>query len=236
MSGARLLSLSLLLLAACPAASTTSAAGTVRIHVRPRGSIEKVVLWDAGKGFEAEQKAGETVTFEAPRDRLDAPRLTVVSTDGAETVSAQLTIAPLASDLDVGTLGVWPASVAFQREGERLRFSWPPLAVEGAPESVHYSLLFIYRNAAGQEAEGSLIARSGCEAIQTLSDLSDIFPDRDPAAKTMELRIRAHAGGVQSLGTIWAGKKQTWTVPEDLPAPNPGGSGGRVASPTREAR
>lgn len=202
------------LLAACPRDAPTSR--TVRIHVTPLGAAEKVVLWDLEKGFEREEKPAPSVTFEVPAETLHAAHVTVAAADGSETTSARLEVSAVTTAVEAGTLRVWSARVGFQREGDRLRFSWPKLSCEEAPERLHYSLLFSYRGANGQDLEGTLVSKGSLEAIQTVSELSEIFPDRDPAAKTMTIRIRAYPADERE-GRVWAGPKQEWPVPDDLP-------------------
>jgi hypothetical protein len=207
-----------LLVTACPGEKGTST--TVRFRVEPVGGAT-VTLWDSGKGFHEQVKAADVVELEAPRDKLHEPRVTVESADGAETMSPKLSVSPITTTVSVGKLRIWPAKVGVQRDGSRFRFSWPALEGPDVPEDLRYSLLFVYKNAAGDPLEGSLIDKEKrCEAVPTLAILSEIFPDRDPAVKTMTLRIRAYAGsGPES--TLWAGPKQEWAVPEDLPIPPP---------------
>ncbi len=202
------------LLGACP--GTTSASPTVRVRVTPIGPVEKVVLWDVERDFTLEQKPGEHVVFEAPLERLQAPRVTVVATDGSETVSGKLAISAVTSEIDLGPLRVWSAGVDFKRDGNKLRFAWPPLSMPEAPPVVRYSLLFVYGGSKGQEMEACLVSRGSIEAIQTLSELSELFPERDPAVKTMTLRIRAYSND-QKEGPLWAGPKIEWPIPADLP-------------------
>lgn len=221
MSGARILLLVTigLLVTACPGEKGTST--KVRFQVAPVGA-KTVTLWDAEKAFELRVDARESVVLEAERDRLREPRVTVEAADGSETTSAKLAIAAVTTVVDVGKLRIWPAKVGVQRDGPRLRFSWPAITGADVPDPLRYSLLFVYKNAQGHDAEGTLITKGELEAIQTLSELSEIFPERDPAVKTMTLRIRAYSGASVAEGSIWAGPKQDWAVPEDLPLPQPG--------------
>jgi hypothetical protein len=204
----------LALLGACPGTGSTSS--VFRVQVTPIGPVDKVVFWDPERGFELEQKPGEHVVFDAPLERLQAPRVTVVAKDGSETVSGKIAVSAVTSLVDVGVLRVWSAGVDFKRDGDKLRFSWPPLSVPEAPPVVRYSLLFVYKGTAGQDMEACLVSKGGLEAIQTLGELSEVFPERDPAVKTMTLRIRAYSND-QKEGPLWAGPKIEWQVPADLP-------------------
>jgi len=215
MPGARLfvLIVSLVLLAGCPGSEPASA--IVRFRVQPVGATT-VLLWDAERGLEVRENAAETVLLEAPRERLVAPRIVVAAADGSETTSGKLAISAVTTLVDVGRLRVWPARVGFQREGEKLRFSWSALEGPDVPDPLRYSLIFVYKNAQGQDSEGTLIRKGEHEAVLSLSELSEIFPERDPKAKLMTIRIRAY-GSSPGEGTIWAGPKQDWVVPDDLP-------------------
>jgi hypothetical protein len=220
MTGARLSALLLLAVLAvgCPGGESTSA--SVRFRVESVGATQ-VTLWDASKGFEQHVKTQETVVeLQGPRDKLNEPRVTIEAADGSETTSPRLVVAAITTLVEVGRLRIWPAKVGYQRDGARLRFSWPAIEGPDVPDPLRYSLLFVYRNDQGHEAEGTLITKGEREAVRTLSELSEIFPDRDPAVKTMTLRIRAYSGGGPE-GSIWAGPKQDWAVPEDLPIPPP---------------
>jgi hypothetical protein len=215
MPGARPIALiaTLVIFAGCPGGG--SAPAVVRFRVEPTGATT-VVLWDAERGLEVRANAAETVELEAPRERLLAPRVVVSAADGSETTSAKLAVSAVTTLVDVGRLRVWPARVGYQREGEKVRFSWSALEGPDVPDPLRYSLIFVYRNTQGQDSEGTLIRKGEHEAILTLSELSEIFPERDPKAKVMTIRIRAY-GSSATEGTIWAGPKQDWVVPDDLP-------------------
>jgi hypothetical protein len=219
MSGARFFCvMSLALLAAgCPGGNGSSA--VVRFRVESKNA-KAVALWDREKDLALRVEGKEVVELEAPREKLHAPRVTIESEDGSETTSAKLEISAVTTTVVVGPLRIWPATVGVQRMGDRLRFSWPALTGPDAPESIRYSLLFTYRNAQDHEFEGTLIVPDKCEAIQSLNDLSEIFPDRDASVKVMTMRIRAYSAGGPE-GPIWAGPKQEWPVPADLPLPQP---------------
>jgi hypothetical protein len=220
MSGARSLGFAVLafLVVGCPSEKGSST--TVLFRVQPVGATS-VTLWDAEKAFEVRAGASETVELAAPLDRLHAPRVTIEAADGSETTSAKLSVSPVTSVVEVGRLRIWPAKVLVQRDGERIRFSWPALEGTDVPEALRYSLLFVYKNAQGNEAEGTLITKGEREAIQTLPELSEIFPERDPKVRVMTLRIRAY-GGSPTEGATWAGPKQDWPVPDELPLPQGG--------------
>jgi hypothetical protein len=81
-------------------------------------------------------------------------------------------------------------------------------------------VLFVYKNAEGIDDEGTLVARDATSATVTLDELSEIFPGRDPAAKTMTIRVRVY-GSSALEGTIWAGPKREFPVPADLPISKP---------------
>ncbi len=173
-------------------------------------------------GFEQHVKTpAASGELAGPRDKLHEARVTVEAADGSETTSARFSVSAVTTLVDVGQLRIWPAKVDYKRDGSRVRFSWPPLTGPDVPESIRYSLLFVYKNAAGDESEGTFVTKGECEAVRTISELSEIFPDRDPTKTTMTIRIRVYSGGVQE-GSIWAGPKQEWAVPEDLPLPLPG--------------
>ncbi|MEZ0228911.1 MAG: hypothetical protein ACAI25_09815 [Planctomycetota bacterium] len=184
-----------------------------------------MTLWDVSKDFEQHVKSAQgfsgTVELEGPRDKLHEPRVTIEAADGSETTSAKLEIAAVATHLDLGTMRIWPAKVAYQRDGSRVRFSWPPITGPDVPATIRYSLLFVYKNEHGEEAEGTFVTKGECEAVRTISELSEIFPDRDARVKTMTMRIRVYSGSGPE-GSIWAGPKQTWTVHDDLPVSPPG--------------
>lgn len=219
MSGARFFWLGLIALIAVSCPGETGSSAVVRFRVQSTGA-KTVALWDSEKDLAIRVEAKDDIELEAPLAKLHAPRVTIESADGAETTSAKLDFAAVTTTVVVGPLRIWPATVGVQRMGDTLRFSWPALTGPDVPESLRYSLLFLYKAKDGHEQEGTLIAKNSCEAIQSLADISEIFPDRDPAVATMTIRIRAYSAGGPE-GPIWAGPRQEWPVPQDLPLPQP---------------
>jgi hypothetical protein len=190
----------------CPAAKPSSA--RVRLEGRAVGA-KHVLLWnpEADVKLDAMLAADGGYTLEAPLEAVTGARILAEGAGGATTTSGKLAIAPLTTSVAVTPLPIWPCKLDAKREGDKLRFSWPPLA---GHEGLRYSLIF----AAG-EHEASLVTREP-EAVQTLAELDTLLAERDPAAKTLLVRVRAFENG-DANGPTWAGEPLTWEIPADFP-------------------
>jgi hypothetical protein len=180
-----------------------------------------VFLWNADRGVKLEATPGVdgSYRFDAPRDDLTAARILVEGASGATTTTGKLDVAPLATAVVVAPLALFRARVDVKREGERLRFSWSPFS-EVPAERLRYSLIFVYtsvRDGGSHPADATLVTREP-EAIQSLGELSEILPERDPSAKTIVVRARAY-DAADANGPTWAGEPLDWTLPDDFPPP-----------------
>ena len=111
----------------------------------------------------------------------------------------------------LGALGVWSTPLRIRTDGSLLRFDWGPLPEgEGFPEKRRYSLLLVYRKVGGEDGEASLLSREPKCQLE-LSELYDYMPERDPAARHVEVRLRAYDPSEPS-GALYNATQGVWEL------------------------
>jgi hypothetical protein len=201
----------------CPPASSSARS---RVEGRVEGAARRVVLF-AGDGrvrHECAPGNDGAFAFEVAPLELAGSRVAIESGTGATTTTGPFAdTAGVATRVTVAPLALWPTRIEVKREPERVRFGWA--AFPRPADRLRYSLVFAYASLKdGQQsrAEASIVTREP-EAVQTLEELASLFPDRDPAAKTLDVQARAYDAGDPN-GTLWAGEPLSWPLPDDFPA------------------
>lgn len=187
-----------------------------------QGAASRVFLWNAERGATVQSRPGADgrYTLDVPAADVPGSRIVAESAEGAATSSGPLE-PPAAGGpgpLVVPPLRLWGTRVEIVQRGSQIRFAWPPLDEPGI-DRLRYSLTFTFsaRHGGAAAPEDSTLLTKDPEAIQTVEELVGLLPERDPAARTVIVRVRAF-DSAHADGPSWTSAPTSWTFDPDVPA------------------